>query len=204
MKHDDLEILFNSLGRSLFRDKERVTIDLLGSAALILGYRCWTHASDVDARWDPQDSFVLCPLIAELGEKRKHPKGARWMNADIADIVVEEGEWARTVEYGFLKVRIPTAAFMMSILVQALHACQPGDTQYPPFGKTAAQCKALAQSQGWSKDDIVVQVAPFLARGILPACDEWLNRIFASSIVSPKRPEMFGSAENCGSLITRG
>ena len=191
MQHDALEILFNSLGRSLFRDKERVTVDLLGSAALVLGYKCWPNANDVDARWSRDDSFVLGPLIAEIGEKRNHAKGARWMNSDVSDIVFQEGTWARTVDYGYLRVRIPTAEFMMSILVQALHTCQPDDTQYPPFGKTAAQCKALATSQGWGKDDIVREVAPFLPRGIPPTCDEWLHRIFSSKTNSAKRLEMF-------------
>lgn len=196
--------MFNSLGRALYRDKERVTVDLLGSAALVLGYGCWKNANDVDARWSQEDSFVLGPLIADIGAKCNHVKGSHWMNSDIADIVHQDGTWARSVDYGYLKVRIPTPEFLMSILVQALHTCQPGDTQYPPFGKTAAQCKALATSQGWGKDDIVREVSPFLPRGIPPACDEWLDRIFASSIGSAKRPEMFEPQENCDSLLTRG
>lgn len=204
MKHEALENMLNCLGRALFREKEKVTVDLLGSAALVLGYQCWPNANDVDARWDPQDSFVLGPLIADIGQKRNHVKGGHWMNSDVADIVHQEGTWARTVEYGYLKVRIPTPEFMMSILVQALHTCEPGNTEYPPFGKAAAQCKALAHSQQWSKDDIVREVAAFLPRGIPPACDEWLDRIFASGAGSAKRPEMFEAQQNCDSLMTRG
>ena len=204
MQYDALEILFNSLGRSLFRDKERVTIDLLGSAALVLGYKCWPNANDVDARWSQDDSFILGPLIAEIGEQKNHSKGSRWMNSDISDIVYAEGTWARNIDYGYLRVRIPTAGFMMSILVQALYTCQPGDTQYPPFGKTAAQCKALANTQGWEKDDIVREVTPFLPKGIPPTCDEWLNRIFSSGAGPSNRPEMLELQENYDSLITKG
>ena len=191
MKHEALENMLNCLGRGLFRKKEKVTVDLLGSAALVLGYGCWPNANDVDARWSPEDSFVLGPLIADIGEKRNHKKGAHWMNSDVADIVHHEGAWARTVEYGYLNVRIPTAEFMMSILVQALYTCEPGNTEYPPFGKAAAQCKALANSQNWDKSDIVRGVTPFLRNGIPAVCDEWLDRIFASGGDSGKRLEMF-------------
>lgn len=204
MKHEALEKMFNTLGRSLFRDKERVTVELLGSAALILGYNCWDNANDVDARWSQEDSFILGPLIAEIGQKCNHTKGSHWMNSDAADIIHQEGTWARTVEYGYLSVRIPTAEFLMSILVQGLYTCQVDSEQYPPFGKMAAQCLALAHSQKWDKSDILREVAPFLPRGIPPACEEWLDRLFASGANTAKRPEMFGAQENCDNLMTRG
>lgn len=190
MHYQALENMLNCLGRELFKNKEHITIDLLGSAALVLGYQCWPSANDVDARWSDEDSFVLKPLIAAIGNKFKHPKDVHWMNTDISDIVYQEGTWSRTVSYGYLNVRIPSPEFMMSILVGALHACDSGNTEYPPFGKAAAQCKALADSQCWDKNAIVHAVEPFFPRGISPACDEWLNRIFLSNTGSAKRLEM--------------
>ena len=190
MKHEALENMLNCLGRALFREKEKVTVDLLGSAALMLGYGCWPNANDIDARWSPEDSFVLGPLIADIGQKRNHAKGSHWMNCDIADIVHHQGTWSKSVDYGYLNVRIPTPEFLMSILVQALYTCEAGNTEYPPFGKVAAQCKALADSQKWKKEDIAREVTPFLQKGIPPACDEWLDRIFATKGDFCKRLEM--------------
>jgi hypothetical protein len=204
MKHEAIETMLNCLGRELFSAKEKVTVDLLGSAALVLGYQCWPNANDIDARWNKDDSFVLGPLITDIGKKRNHLKGAHWMNSDISDIIYHEGTWARTVAYGYLNVRIPTPEFMMSILVGALHTCEPGNALYPPFGKTAAQCQALASSQGWGREDIVRNVGPFFPHGIPPTCDEWLVRIFAVAPVSSKKQEMVEPQEKCDILMIRG
>lgn len=181
MLQNEIEYLFSSLGRRLVREKEKVSIDLLGSAALVLGYKCWPKANDIDARWSSFDSFVLSPLIAEIANKSEHPLGSRWMNCDIADIVTEEGVWSKKICYGNLTVRIPAPEFLMSLLIKGLSSCEPGSTQYPPFGKSSAECVALAKSQQWTHLDIIEKTKEFFPKGIPPVCEEWLDRLFATS-----------------------
>lgn len=178
MQHKELEYMLSSLGRRLLRDKEKVTIDLLGSAALVLGYQCWPKANDIDVRWNPLDSFVLEPLIAEIGKKGKHPRGGSWMNSAISDIIPEDGKWLKTMRYGNLQVRVPSPEFLMSVLIRALHSCEAGNSEYPPYGKAAAECLALASSQRWVYEDIMKKTECFFPRGVPPVCAGWMDVIF--------------------------
>ena len=200
MTYDDIENFFHRIGRHLVREKEHVTVELLGSAALVLGYKCWPNANDIDARWKPEDSFFLGPIIEDIGNKSNHPKGRHWMNMDIADIVVADGTWSAVRSYGFLHVRIPTPEFMMSLLIHSLYTCKADSEKYPPYGKSAAQCLALARSQGWGQSEIEQRVAPFFPRGIQPVCFEWLERIFITDTSPNQRSERVEDSENYGNL----
>ena len=190
MTKDELQRYLRAVGHELFRQKETVTVDLYGSAALMLGYDCWDCAHDVDVRWNALDEFVLGPAIKEVGVRFKHPDGAHWMNNAVADITSEQGAWSTDITFGGLIVRIPCADYLMARCVMALHSSAVQETGPYPYGKAAAQCVALAGSLQWDRKKIEEMVEPYFPHGVPKVCQEWLERLIDCTKVDDSNSEM--------------
>ena len=171
MNKHRIHTLLSQIGDALQIANETATIEIYGSAVLVLGYPCWSDANDIDARWHPYEDAILWPIIQSLVD---HDTPTGWLNNDIADITPEEGEWGQSLVYGGLTVKLPSEAYTMALLVSALEKC----TLEPPHGKHAQKFMAFQRYLGWDKATILERCEKLAGpRGWKGSAHTWLDRL---------------------------
>ena len=182
MDRTTIETLLRDLGERLQNQGAAMEIELYGSAVLVLGYPCWPSAGDIDARWSSYDDPVLWPLIHDISHHHHTRQG--WLNNDVSDITPEEGEWASSLHYGNLTIKIPSEAYAMAQLVGALEKCTPE----PPHGKHAEKFRAFQQYLGWDKETILKRCVHLAGpRGFTGNALSWLDNLLPDS--APPSPD---------------
>jgi len=151
-----IETYLNSLGSTLSDNGAEAKIDVLGSAALMLGFNAWSDCGDVDASWEPDAIFDIAPAMAYSGG----PAG--WLNNSVSNIILPNPQWGAALKYGGLTVRLPTAAFCAAMLYSKLtYEPEYSDDSRWPLGKAALQIACLCHAMKWSVDDLKENIQPW-------------------------------------------